>query len=319
MQESWKKIEKAGHVVITMHRRPDGDALGSALGLYHILRGQKKVSLFNVTADLPREFAFLPGFERIKTLLPPKFDLMVTLDSATFDLIEIEHPGVPVINIDHHPSNTGYGEGNIVDATLPSCGEVVLAFLEAGGVRLNRPAALCLYASLVSDTQFFVTDRVNARTFETARKLLEFGVDPGDVARQIRQNRPLSQARLHGAVLSSFALFCDGRVASVVIDEAMQQRTGAGLMESAHVADELLTLCTVEVAVMIFVVEGEGLKVSLRGKGGVDLSTLASRYGGGGHHNAAGLFVRETDAHKFEQEIIETTRGLIDAKLPLPT
>lgn len=312
MQKSWKTIEKAAHVVITMHRRPDGDALGSALGLYHILRGHGKVSLFNVTPDLPRDFAFLPGFERIKTTLPPKFDLMVTLDSSTFELIETERPDVPVINIDHHQSNSGYGEGNVVDATLPSCGEVVLAFLEANDIRLNRPAALCLYTALASDTQFFATDRVDARTFESARKLLEYGVDPGDVARNIRQNRPLSQMRLHGAVLRGFGLFCDGRVTSVVIDEAMQRHTGAGLMESAHVADELLTLCTAEVSVMIFVVVGEGLKVSLRGKGGVDLSDLAGRYGGGGHQNAAALFVQESDACEFEKKIIEAIRGLID-------
>ena len=313
MQESWKKLEKASHIVITMHRRPDGDALGSALGLYNILRQKTKVSLFNVTSELPREFAFLPGFDRIKTILPPKFDLMVTLDSATFELIEIEHPGVPVINIDHHKSNTHYGEGNVIDASYPSCGEVVLAFLEANGVALNRPAALCLYTALASDTQFFATDRVDGRTFETARKLLAYEVNPGEVATRIRQNRPLSQARLHGAVLSSFELFCDGRVASVVIDEAMQQHTGGGLMESAHVADELLTLCTVQVAVMIFVVPGEGLKVSLRSKGGVDLSALAEAYGGGGHRNAAGLYVPETDACKFEKKLIEKLRGLIDA------
>lgn len=312
MQESWKRIEEATHIVITMHRRPDGDALGSALGLYNILRPQKKVSLFNVTPELPQEFSFLPGFDRIKTVLPPKFDLMVTLDSATFDLIEIEHPAVPVINIDHHISNSGYGEGNVVDATLPSCGEVVLAFLEANKIKLNRPAALCLYTSLVSDTQFFATDRVDARTFDSARKLLDYDVRPSEVARHIRQSRPLSQARLHGAVLTGFELFCDGRVASVIIDEPMQRHTGAGLGESAHVADELLTLCTVEVSVMIFVVEGRGLKVSLRGKESVDLSELASRYGGGGHRNAAGIFVQGTDAHEFEKQIIDELRGLID-------
>ena len=313
MQESWKKIEKASHIVITMHRRPDGDALGSALGLYNILRQKTKVSLFNVTSALPREFAFLPGYERIKTTLPPKFDLMVTLDSATFELIEIEHPGVPVINIDHHKSNTGYGEGNVVDSSYPSCGEVVLAFLEANGVALNRPAALCLYTSLVSDSQFFATDRVNERTFETARKLLAYGVDPAEVAHAIRLNRSLAQVRLHGVVLSSFELFDDGRIVSIVIDEAMQRHTGAGLMESVHVADELLTLCTVRVAMMIFVIPGEGLKVSLRSKGGVDLSALAGQYGGGGHENAAGLFVQETDAHEFEKQLIEKLRGLIDA------
>jgi phosphoesterase RecJ-like protein len=312
MQESWIRIEKASHIVVTMHRRPDGDALGSALGLYNTLRAHKKVSLFNVTPELPREFAFLPGFDRIKTVLPPKFDLMVTLDSATFDLIAIEHPGIPVINIDHHQSNTDYGAGNVVDASLPSCGEVVLAFLEANGIRLNRPAALCLYTALASDTQFFATDRVDVRTFESARKLLDYGVKPAEVARHIRQNRPLSQARLHGAVLTGFGLFCDGRVASVVIDEAMQRHTGAGLTESAHVADELLTLSTVQVAVMIFVVEGQGLKVSLRGKESVNLSDLASRYGGGGHRNAAGLFVRGMGAHEFEKKIIDELRGLID-------
>ncbi len=312
MQKSWKKILDAAHVVITMHRRPDGDAIGSALGLYNILLPLKKVSLFNVTPDLPREFAFLPGFERIRTVLPPKFDLMVTLDSATFELIEIEHPGVPVINIDHHKSNTEYGEENIVDASFPSCGEVVLHFLESNGVRLNRPAAHCLYASLVSDTQFFATDRVDTRTFDSARKLLEFGVEPSEMARHIRQNRSLAEVRLHGEVLRGFELFCDGRVASVIIDTAMQRHTGAGLMESAHVADELLGLATVEVSVMIFVAEGDGLKVSLRGKGGADLSVLAARYGGGGHDHAAGLFTAMQDAREFETKLIEEIRGLID-------
>lgn len=313
MQESWKKILDAGHVVITMHRRPDGDAIGSALGLYNMLLPLKKVSLFNAGSEMRREFSFLPGFDRIKSVLPPKFDLMVTLDSATFDLIPIERPAVPVINIDHHKSNTGFGDGNVVDVSRPSCGEVVLKLLDANDVKLNKAAALCLYTAIASDTQFFATDRVDARTFDAAGKLLDYGVSPGDAARHIRQSRPLSQMRLHGEVLSRFALFCDGSVASVIIDEGMQQRTGAGLLESEHVADELLRLCTVEVGMMIFVIEGKGLKVSLRGKGAVDLSDLAARYGGGGHRDAAGIFIEATDARGFEKKIVEELKELIHA------
>lgn len=311
MQESWKKILDAGHVVITMHRRPDGDAIGSALGLYNMLLPLKKVSLFNASSEIRREFSFLPGFDRIKNVLPPKFDLMVTLDSATFDLIPIERPDVPVINIDHHKSNTDYGEGNVVDASRPSCGEVVLKLLDANSVKLNKAAALCLYTSIASDTQFFATDRVDARTFDDVRKLLDYGISPSDVARYIRQSRPLSQVRLHGEVLSSFALFCDGSVASVIIDEGMQQRTGAALLESEHVADELLSLCTVEVGMMIFVIKGKGLKISLRGKGRVDLSDLAAGYGGGGHRNAAGIFIEATEAQDFEKKIVEELKELI--------
>lgn len=301
----------ADHVVITMHRRPDGDALGSALGLYNILRPLKKVSLFNSSPEIRREFAFLPGFDRIRSTLPPKFDLLVTFDSAGFEMLQIDRPECPVVNIDHHVSNTGFGDYNVVDATLSSCGEVVFNLLEANGVRLNKAAALCLYTSIVSDTQFFSTDRVDAATFGRVRTLLEWGISPYDVAVKIRQNRPLSQLRLHGEALSRFALFVNGRVAMVTIDTAMQKRTGATILESEFVADELLAMGTVFVGVMIFEVEGRGIKVSLRGKGHVDLSLLAGRFGGGGHYNAAGIFIEATEAKDFEKTMIEALRSVI--------
>ena len=141
MQDIWNEIQRAGHIVITMHRRPDGDAIGSALGLYNMLVPTKRVSLFNISKEIKREFAFLPGFDRIRDTLPSKFDLMITLDSASLDLVRIERPEAKIINIDHHKSNTFFGDWNLVDENLPSCGEVVFKLLEENGVRLNRAAA----------------------------------------------------------------------------------------------------------------------------------------------------------------------------------
>lgn len=308
----WKKILAADHVVITMHRRPDGDALGSALALYNMLLPMKKVSLYNASSEIRREFVSLPGAERIKHTMPPRYELMVVLDTGSFSMVETEKPDVPIINIDHHVSNEAYGELNLVDPGRPSCAEVLFDLFEANEVKLNRPAALCLYAGLVSDTQFFATDRVDGRTFETAQKLLAFGVSPFDVAKRIRQNNALSQLRLQGEVYSRFELFGDGRIATVVIDEAMQKRTGSGLLECEHIADDLLGLVSAEVAVMIYEVSGKGLKVSLRGKGSVDLSELAKRFGGGGHPNAAGIFLEEDDARACEKKLVEEVRRAID-------
>ena len=311
MQDIWNEILKANHIVITMHRRPDGDAIGSALGLFNVLVSMKRVSLFNISKEIKREFGFLPGFDRIRDTLPGKFDLMITLDSASLDLVRIERPDAKIINIDHHKSNTNFGDWNLVDDTLPSCGEVVFKLLESNHVKLNRPAALCLYASLASDTNFFTTDRVDADTFATAAKLLAYDISPYEVAREITKNRPLSQVRLNGEALSRFALHVDGQVASVVVDQGMQQRTAGTLLESDQIADELLNLATVKVGVMLYEVEGRGVKVSMRGKDRVDLSEVAARYGGGGHKNAAGIFVKGVDPAEFEKVLLEDLRGLL--------
>lgn len=308
----WKTILAAEHVVITMHRRPDGDALGSALALYNMLLPIQKVSLFNASSEIRHEFSALPGVSRLKNLLPPKCDLMVVVDTGSFSLLQVEKPDVPVVNIDHHVSNERYGEFNLVDETRPSCAEVLFDLFEANDIRLNRSAALCLYTAIASDTQFFTTDRVDNRTFETVQKLLVYGISPYEVARTLRQSNALSQLRLQGEVYRSFELFCDGRVASVIIDEGMQKRTGAGLLECDHIADDLLTLVSVETAVMIFEQADGGVKVSLRGKGSVDLSRFAGRYGGGGHPNAAGILFESTDAKACEEKLVNDLRSTIN-------
>lgn len=317
MQNIWNRILKATHIAITMHKNPDGDAIGSALGLYSVLANIKKTSLFNSSHELPREYSFLNGFDKIKQIEPKNYDLLICLDSSSFSLIGIEKPSVDIINIDHHENNEKYGTFNLINHTRPSCAEVVFELLKANDIKPNRPSANALYAGLVSDTQFFSTSKVDEESFDTAKNLISFGAEINTISKNIKQNISLAKARLYGEVFSNFSLFLDGMVSSVVIDENMQKRTGISLVDTKNISSDILALSTVEASIMIFIINYKEIKISLRSKGVVDVLKIAQKYGGNGHKNAAGAYIKDISADELEKKLIEELRKELNEKFSL--
>jgi phosphoesterase RecJ-like protein len=293
-----------------MHQRPDGDALGSALGLLHALTLlKKKVSVANLTTPMSHELAFLPGFEKVRSSVPAKYDLMITVDSATLGLIGIEKPDRPVINLDHHQSSTMFGDINLVDANKASTAEVVLEFLAHRSVQLNRPSAIAFYTALCSDTQNFTTARVTHKTFDLAGELIDRGANPAFIAKSLNRHKSLSKMRLHGKCLSEMKLSHSARVASISIPPEWQKETGSSIREADEIADLMLSLATVEVSFMLIETETGHVKGSMRSEGEIDVSKIAAYFNGGGHQNAAGLFVQNSSLEAVSEKIEDLLRG----------
>lgn len=303
-QQAWQLIEQSHYITLISHINPDGDALGSSLSLFPILKDMgKKVTIVNVTSPLPIRYDFLPNFDRIKTEMPQKADLLISFDCGSFDRLGIERPDAPMINIDHHITNTHYGDINLVDEHLPSTSSVVLKLLHENGIPLRRDVATCIYTALVEDTGFFSYENVDAHTFEIASELIGAKADPSWIARNLKERNSLAKLRITAVTINKLQLVYQAMIgyATLTLDDFA--RTGALRSDSDDCVDLIRSLATVEVAILL-IEEERGYKVSLRSKGKVDVSEIALAFGGGGHKRAAGFTVASKDTEQIIQNII---------------
>ncbi len=286
-------IESARHITVTGHLNPDADALGTALGLWWILKDLgKRVDVLFVTRPLPQALSFLPGYGKIKHALHPKSDLLVSVDCGSFDRLGIERPeGMMLINIDHHQSNTRYGDIDLVEPHFASASETAFKLVAAAGWDVPKNGAVNFYAALVSDTGFFGYEGVGPRVFDFAKTLLSLGADAEWTARMLRENQPLSKLRLLPMALETLTLHLGGRVAGLEVTERMLKKSGATVNETDDMVNYARSLATVEVGFLTREEPDGGIKVSLRSKSVVDVAKIAASFGGGGHIRAAGFTV----------------------------
>jgi len=304
-QEAWNIISKSRHIVLISHINPDGDALGSSLSLYPILKAMsKKVTIVNITTPLPIRYDFLPNFEKIKSSLPTGFDLLISFDCGSFDRLGIEKQDVPIINIDHHVTNTRYGDINLIDEHMPSASSVVLQLLKENHIPLRRDVATCLYTALVEDTGFFSYENVHTKTFEIAAELIAAKADPSFIARQIKERNSLAKLRLEALTIEKLQLINQAMVGYAILNLDDFHKTGALRSDSDACVDIIRSLVTVEIAILL-IEEFSGYKISLRSKGKIDVSETAITFGGGGHKRAAGFTVQHKDTKKIIKEILE--------------
>ncbi len=306
MQEAIEKIKEAHHIVLLTHVDPDADTLGSALGMYHSLKKMgKKANVINTT-QIPYNLDFLPDIQKIKKELPKRYDLMISFDCGSFDRLGIEKKEAFLINIDHHRSNTMYGDIDIVDPEAAATAEVVYALLEEGALPIPKESAISLYTALVDDTGFFKYESVKAGTFDLAKKLCERGASPEWVARMLTMREPLSKLRLLPLVLQTLTLHLNAKVASLRLTQQMLAQTGGTKEMGEEALNMARNLATVEVALLLRQEEDGRIKVSMRSKERVDVGKIAVAFGGGGHKRAAGF---TSELHDFD-EVLER---LLDA------
>ncbi len=313
MNEAWRLVQDAKSVTLLTHVNPDADTLGSALGMYHVLRQMgKRVHIFNATR-LPYNLDFLPGIEKVRDTFK-EAECYISFDAGSFDRLGIKNECSPLINIDHHATNTHYGTHNIIDPTAAATAQVVYDFLRANGVAIPKTSALCFYTALVDDCGFFKYESVDARVFAFAKELCEAGAQPEYVAQMLTMREPLAKLRLIEKVLATLELKLNAKVAIVYLTQAMLAQTG-GTKEMAEDALHMArSLATVEVALLLREEEDGRIKVSLRSKSSVDVSVIAQRFGGGGHKRAAGF---TSDLHDFAtvvQKVLEAIKGELVAQ-----
>jgi phosphoesterase RecJ-like protein len=293
-------IDSARTICIVGHVRPDGDCIGSQVGLGLALEGAgKEVTLWNQD-PVPDKLRFLDPKRRLaRSRSGQKFDLVIATDCASAERLgkvagHIEDRA-HLINIDHHASNTRYGDVNWVSPREPSTGELIFDLCAWAGWKITQPMADCLFAAISTDTGSFQYPSVVPETLHTAAALVERGADLGHICQEIYQSFPLTRVRLLRHVYSTFRLTHDGKTAYFWLKKVNYSRAGAAVEESEGLIDHIRAIEGVQIAVVFEESEPELTRISLRSKTeAVNVNAIAALYGGGGHKAAAGARVQGT-------------------------
>jgi len=294
-------LKSAQRVLITMHRGPDGDALGSALALACALRDLgREVTVYNPD-DLPYNFRFLRGASDVEKSLPgdAAFDATVVTDAGAFerlgpDVPDLSRRGV-LLNLDHHITTEPFGDVNYVDPEAASVGILAYKIIKGLGVPLSREAAECIYASILADTGCFRYSSTDPECLRIAAELVEAGVQPWEMTVQIYEQQPLARMRLLAEVLSTLEVH--GKLATITITNAMVAKTGSEADLTDGFINYARSVDGVEVAASFREPQDGGAwHVSFRSRGRVNVAGIAQKFGGGGHHNAAGCSIEGDEA-----------------------
>ena len=279
--------------VLSSHARPDGDSIGSQLGLAHALETLgKTVRIINHDAP-PGYLVTLPGADRIEVADAVAhdagpFDAAVILECGRLDRTEVAGlDRQPVLNIDHHVGNTAYGAINWFDSSAAACAELVHDLVAALDVALTPPIGAALYTGILTDTGGFRHANITSRTFDICRRIAACGVDVARVASDVYQSSALGKIRLTGRLLDTMLLEGSGRVALLHLDDALIRETGCPPDDLDGVINMPLAVRDIRAVIMLKTLDGV-TRVSLRSKGTVDVRSVAAAFGGGGHRNAAG-------------------------------
>lgn len=290
-------LARARTCLVTMHRGPDGDALGSALALAEALREWGKEVVVYSADGVPSGFRFLVGADRVVRELgiTQRFDVSITCDAGDATRLGPDFPPPErrglLVNVDHHPTTPSFGDLNYIDASAAAVGVIVARILDAAGRPITKAIGTGILCSLVTDTGSFRYPNTNGECLRLAARLVELGVDPWEVGRGIYESQTPARIRLLALVLGSLTLSPCGRFAWVDVTRVMREEAGTDEETEGGFVNQPRSVAGVEVALCFREQEGGMIRVSLRSRGRVDVSAIAIRHGGGGHHNAAGCAV----------------------------
>jgi phosphoesterase RecJ-like protein len=284
-------------LAIATHRNPDGDAIGTMLGLARALRaaGHDVVMHHPDPHPIPDEFAFLVADGETVASGPPHLDehrILIAVDCASEGRLwtdEDPHAGVvEVFNLDHHHDNTRFGDLNLVESHASSSAEVVMHVLEAAGLPITKDVAEPLYVGLLTDTGRFCYSNTGVEAHRIAGLLLAAGVDPHAAAQRLYEEQPESRLRLLGRAAENAKMLCDGRLMLAALGP--DDFHAAGGDDTDGIVEAMRSVKGVEVAGLARQAGHKGWRVSLRsGDGEPDVSAIAREQGGGGHRSAAGF------------------------------
>jgi phosphoesterase RecJ-like protein len=299
-------LRKNKDILILEHEKPDGDSIGSGLALAMALSSLGKKAILLSQDPHPAMYDFLPGrhlHTTVSCIEPEDVDPGVTV---FVDCTGPDRAGKALsyarsetwINLDHHVSNSGFGQISLVDLDAAATGELVFFLLKLMGAGINLDIATCLYVALVTDTGGFRYQNTTPRCFHVAAELIDTGVNPSQVADQLYEARSFSSLMLLKNALHTLEVYKNGQLASIDVTRAMLEDSGASLEDADSVVNYPRSIAGVEVALCFKEsLDQTAVHLSLRSRSKVDVSKIAGLLGGGGHPRAAGAVIEGT----FEQ------------------
>ncbi|MFH1542124.1 MAG: bifunctional oligoribonuclease/PAP phosphatase NrnA [bacterium] len=289
-------IKDSKNVLVASHIDPDGDSLGSMLAMGQLLtQFGLKVDYYSEDG-VPKNYRFLPGSDKVRRTPTPNriYDQLFAMDAS--DISRLGDKAIfanfckNVINIDHHPDNTKYGDINYV-ALTSSTAELVYKLSKQLGLKINRGIAENLYVALITDTGNFRYENTSPATFEMASDLLKTGINTHSITTRIYDNKNLANIKIQAEALTNLESAEDGKVAWAMVNQEMMEKYQAKSEDLIGLVDQLRSIETTEVAILFREEEGH-VKINFRSKEKINVSQIAKHFGGGGHIRAAGAVVR---------------------------
>ena len=316
-------IENKQNFAITTHIRPDGDGIGSSLGLCWLLRSLNKAAEVIAADAIPVAYRTLPGADAIRQVseVDREYDAVFVIGCS-----DLDRPGIKglddqfTVNIDHHATSAHFGSINWIDSTASAVGEMIYNLCKAIGGRVTREIAECLYLALVTDTGSFHFSNTTDRTLKVASELVRVGVKPADISEAVYNSYPWSRIELMRRVLETVKRDDTGRIAWMRQTQSMKKDSNA--VDGDNNGFVNIPLAAREVLAVVYTREvgPDQFRVSLRSKGDINVAKVAEKFGGGGHKNAAGCCV-EGDWDTRERELVAAVAEAVDKAVidwPLP-
>ena len=306
-------IDQAGKIVILGHVNPDGDCVGSCLAVYNYIKEWDSSRAVTVRLErVPSKFSYLSGFDAIKTEAGEEtYDLCICLDSSDEERLGdfkscFDH-SAKTICIDHHITNRGYAQENVIDGYASSACEVVYGQLDES--RISKHVAECIYTGIIHDTGVFKYSNTSRKTMEIAGRMMEKGIDFGTIIDGSFYKKTYMQSQILGRALLESITFLDGRCIFSVVRKKDMDFYGVEKSDLDGIVDQLRVIDGIECAIFLYETGIHQFKVSLRSNSIVDVSRIAAYFGGGGHVRAAGCtmsgsvhdVVNNLSAHIAEQ------------------
>ncbi len=291
-------LQKNNNFLITSHINLDGDAIGSELALYFILKKLKKKPIILNQGKLPKVYDFLPGVNKVQYLEDDYIDTKSIDVGIALDCSNVKRMGKTyeifkniktIINIDHHASNESFGDLNYVDSSVSSVGEIIYELIRFINVDLlDEDISTCLFTSILTDTGSFRYSNVSSRTFKIASDLTSFEIKPHLIAAKIYNRNTYPGLKLLGEALSTLEANNSNYVSWITITRKMLNNTKANDEEIEGIIDVAATLDNNEISILFRETKDNKIKISFRSKGNFDVNKFAGKFNGGGHPNAAG-------------------------------
>ena len=308
-----EEINNAESIVILTHENPDGDAIGSGLALYNALKQIGKNPDI-IIPEYPRIFEFLPGADEIKKESDvEKYDLAISVDCATIKMLNgfatyFENAKVRV-SIDHHSTNTMFGDLNYVSPDAPACAQILLMVFEYFKIEVTKDIGTCILTGIITDTGGFKYSGVTSETFEFVAWLLDKGINVSKIYRKVLQTKTRANFELNRIATNRLEFLEDGKVAFTYITKEDEESVNAESGDHEGIVETGRDIEGVEVS--IFVRETDkGCKVSMRSNEYVNVSDVCLLLGGGGHIRAAGATMQCT-IEQAKEKILRQIKSVI--------
>lgn len=290
-----EQIKKAKSIAILTHENPDGDAVGSSLAMYSALKQMGKENVDVIIPEYPRTYRFLPNVDKVKKEgKEENYDLAIALDSATIKMLNgwskyFEEAKARIV-IDHHSTNTMYGDLNYVNPDSPACTQILLTIFEYFEIEITNEIGKCILTGIITDTGGFQYGSTRPETFEFAARLLKSGINVSEIYKKAMNTKTRANFELRKRAIDRMEFLENGKISFTYITKKDIEEAKASLDDHEGIVDE--GRCIEGVEVSIFIRETEkGYRASLRSNEYVNVSDVCLMFGGGGHKHASGCTI----------------------------